>query len=124
MKTPEESLFDAHNVRIPQLQDEPPNGLGLTYLWKDIPECDRNLYRRWAEAANEPIRESIIATGLTEDEGSTLGMVASICDLAVDRVRLADEKCAELQKHRELLRIGYLGRFLKWIGFYRIFGIK
>ncbi len=36
-----------------------------------------------AEAELAAIRQTVVKTGITEDEGSTLGMVVSICNYAV-----------------------------------------
>lgn len=44
----------------------------------------------------DKISHALASTGFMETEGSTLGMVHSICDLAKDRVKLADKKVAEL----------------------------
>lgn len=48
----------------------------------------------------DKIRSVVATTGLGEDEGSTLGMVVGICDLAVDRVKRCDQLTADLSTAR------------------------
>lgn len=70
--------------------------------------CDNGFHvQRAMDAAvaesDTKLRAVISATGLTESENSTLGMVTSVCDLAVDRckevARLTKELAEELEKH-------------------------
>lgn len=82
------------------------HGERLAYLIEPESElCDNKTLRMLRKAEQErddaltqldKISQAVASTGFTESEGSTLGMVHSICGLAKDRVRLADKKVAEL----------------------------